>query len=455
MPHTPTSHPAPVRRPALERGRSLLGPALQLIHTGRAPTRSALTAALDVTRATAGAVAGELAALGLVTVDAHPVGTGRGRPSHRLGLAPDGPVVLAAQVHADGLSVALAGLGGVLGEAVYHPLPASTGPERMLGAIAAAGAELIRAERRRCLGAALALPNPVRQPEGTALAALHFGWPGGTPVAELFAAAMAEQDLGPRARRPLPTAVANDANLAALAEHRHGAGRDARHLLLVTSGHRGVGGALVVDGRLHTGSAGLALEVGHLTVDPLGRPCPCGNRGCLNVETDPEALLAAAGRTPDPGKPLLDQARELARSAVARSAVGGAVSDGDAVPGGSVAGGPRGGGPAAGDAVGAGPAAGDPVARAAVDAVVDRLGLGLAGLANILNPDRIVLSGLHQDLLAAAPQRLPEVVTGHSLWGRCDRVPVVAAQLRHAGLVGAAELAWEPYLTDPQEVAVQ
>ncbi|WP_344444797.1 ROK family protein [Kitasatospora nipponensis] len=390
----------------------MLGPALELIHTGRAPTRSALTAELAVTRATAGAVAAELAALGLVTVDAHPIGTGRGRPSHRLGVAPEGPVVLTAQIHSDGLSLALAGLGGVLGEPVHLPLPARTDPERMLGAIAEAGAALVAGQRRRCLGAALALPNPVREPEGTTPAALHFGWPGSTPVAALFAEAMAGVDLGQRARRPLPTAVANDANLVALAEHRHGAGRAARRLLLVTSGHRGVGGALVVDGHLHTGSAGLALEVGHLTVDPLGRPCPCGNRGCLNVETDPEALLAAAGRTPDPRRPLLEQARELAESA-----------------------------------------AHDPVARTAVDKVVDLLGMGLAGLANILNPDRIVLGRLHQDLLAAAPERLPEVVTRRSLWGRCDQVPIVAAELCHAGLIGAGELAWAPYLANPQAVA--
>lgn len=335
-------------------------------------------------------------------------------------------MVLAAQLHADGFSVALAGLGGSLGEPVAHPLPARTDPVSLFGAIADAGAGLIRADRRRCLGAALALPNPVRLPQGTAPAALTFGWPGDTPAAALFADAMAAQDLGPRTRRPLPTAVANDANLVALAEHRHGAGRDARHLLLVTSGHRGVGGALVVDGRLHTGSAGLALEVGHLTVDPLGRPCPCGNRGCLNVETDPAALLAAAGRASDPAGQLLDpagqlldpagqlldQARELARSAGR-----------------------------------------DPVARAAVDQVVDRLGLGLAGLANILNPDRIVLGGLHRDLLAAAPERLPEAVIRHSLWGRCDQVPIVASALAHGGLVGAAELAWEPYLANPQLVA--
>ncbi|MGF1430469.1 ROK family protein [Kitasatospora sp. LaBMicrA B282] len=409
MPQTQTTRRLP------DRGRSLLGPALELIHTGRAPTRSALTAALQVTRATAGAVAGELAALGLVTVDQHPIGGTRGRPSHRLGPAPDGPVVLAAQVHADGLAVALAGLGGVLGAPVRLPLPAHTDPGSMLAAVAEAGAALVRADRRRCLGAALALPNPVREPDGTAPAALTFGWPGDTPAAALFAEALAAQDLGPRARHPLPSAVANDANLVALAEHRHGAGRDARHLLLVTSGHRGVGGALVVDGRLHTGSAGLALEVGHLTVDPQGRRCPCGNRGCLNVETDPAALLAAAGQDPDPARPLLDQARALARAAAVEPV--------------------------------------DPVARAAVDQVADRLGHGLAALANILNPDRIVLGGLHLDLLAAAPELLPAVVARRSLWGRCDQVPIVPAHLAHAGLVGAGELAWGPYLAEPQLVA--
>ncbi|BAJ27486.1 MULTISPECIES: ROK family protein [Kitasatospora] len=410
-------HPAPPtgpfkpshRRAAPDRGRTLLGPALRLIHTGQAPTRSALTGALDVTRATAGAVTGELEALGLITVDSRPAGGGRGRPSHRLALADPGPAVIAAQLHADGVSVALAGLGGRLHDPVHLPLPADTGPAALLRTAAEAGARLARAGRRRVLGAALALPNPVTEPDGTVPSSLHFAWPPGTPVDALYAAETARADPGPRARAPLPTAVANDANLAALAEHRHGAGRGARHLLLVTSGHRGVGGALVVDGRLHTGSSGLALEVGHLTVDPLGRPCACGNRGCLNAETDTDALFAAAGRRPDPDRPLLPQARALAR---------------------------------------------DPHAADAVARVVDRLGLGLAGLANILNPDRIVLSGLHLDLLAAAPDRLAAVVADRCLWGRSGRIPIVPAQVAHAGLVGAAELAWEPYLDDPQAVAV-
>ncbi|MFJ6215960.1 ROK family protein [Streptomyces sp. NPDC092296] len=405
--------PGPPRRaarPAPDRGRTLLGPALALIHTGQAPTRSALTGALAVTRATAGAVAAELAALGLVTVDSRPAGGGRGRPSHRLAVDPAGPVVLAAQIHADGFTVALAGLGGTVGEPVDLPLPHPGDPGRVLRAVAEAGARLVAASPRRCLGAGLAVPTPVTEPDGTAPAAMYLDWPSGAPVAELFAARLARA--APTPYGPLPARVANDANLAALAEHRHGAGCGARHLLYVTSGHRGVGGALVVDGRLYTGSAGLALEVGQLLVAPGGRRCPCGRRGCLNVEADPPALLAAAGLPPDTGEPLLERARTVTRAA-----------------------------------------AHDPAARAAVDLVADRLGIGLAGLVDILNPDRVVLGGLHQDLLAAAPERLPEALARRSLWGRSGSIPVLAAALDRPDLTGAAELAWQPYLDDPLSAA--
>jgi len=167
----------------------------------------------------------------------------------------------------------------------------------------------------------------------------------------------------------------------------------------------------VVDGRLHTGSAGLALEVGQLTVDPDGRRCPCGNRGCLDVEADPPALLAAAGRESD-GRSMLDQGRRVFADA----------------------------------------AAGDDRALAAVDHVAYRLGLGVAGVINILNPDRVVLGAFHSALLAAAPERLPSVVAHRSHWGRCGEIEILPAALERPELAGAAELAWAPVLADPLEV---
>ncbi|MGH3309422.1 MAG: ROK family protein, partial [Streptomyces sp.] len=287
----------PTRTTRLERGRTALGPALELVHTGRAPTRAVLTAELGVTRATAGAVAAELETLGLITVDSRPgaaAGT-QGRPSHRLAVNPDGPVVLAAQVHADGFRAALVGLGGHLVATAPGCGTVTADPAHVLREVVEVGAGLLRETGRRCVGAGLAVPSSVAEPDGTALNPLHLAWEAGAPVREIFTRSLADARIpGPSGQTTAIGYAANDLNLAALAEHRHGAGRGAQHLLVVGTGHRGVGGALVLEGRLHTGSSGLALEVGHLTVDPGGRPCHCGSRGCLDVETDPLAFLEAA-----------------------------------------------------------------------------------------------------------------------------------------------------------------
>ncbi|MCP9210540.1 ROK family protein [Streptomyces sp. NEAU-Y11] len=397
-------------RTRLERGRSALGPALELVHTGRAPTRAVLTAELGVTRATAGAVAAELEALGLIQVDSRPLGSAgaQGRPSHRLGIAPRGPVALAAQVHADGFRAALVGLGGQLVATAPGCMTVPADPAHVIDAVVEAGAELLRESGRRCVGAGLAVPSAVAEPEGTALNPLHVAWPAGAPVHELFTRGLAAAGVTNPVGEPVEGLAGNDVNLAALAEHRHGAGRGSAHLLCVATGHRGVGGALVLDGRLHTGSAGLALEVGHLTVNPEGRPCHCGSRGCLDIEADPLAFLTAAGRDPGPEVSLLQQARELLRDEYA-----------------------------------------DPSVRAASDLLIDRLGLGLAGLVNILNPDRIILGGLHRELLEADPERLRSVVAERSLWGRSGGVPILPCTLDHNSLVGAAELAWQRVLDDP------
>jgi predicted NBD/HSP70 family sugar kinase len=397
-------------RTRLERGRGALGPALGLVHTGRAPTRALLTAELGVTRATAGAVAAELEALGLIRVDTRPTGPSgaQGRPSHRLEVAPEGPVVLAAQVHADGFRAALVGLGGETVATAPGSMTVPADPAHVLGEVVAAGAELLRAHGRVCVGAGLAVPSAVAEPEGTALNPLHLAWPAGAPVRRVFTEQVAKAGITGPTGRPVPCFVGNDVNVSALAEHRHGAGRGAQHLLVVASGHRGVGGALVLDGRLHTGSSGLALEVGHLTVRPDGRPCHCGARGCLDVEADPLAFLEAAGRPAGPEVSLLEQSRDLLRTEY-----------------------------------------GDPAVRDAAHTLIDRLGAGLAGLVNVLNPDRILLGGLHGHLLDADPDRLRAVVADRSLWGRSGSVPLLACELKHNGLVGAAELAWQPVLDDP------
>jgi predicted NBD/HSP70 family sugar kinase len=377
-----------------------------------------------------------------------PGGGAPGRPSHRLAIDPAGPVVLAAQVHAEGWQVALVGLGSRVVAIGQGPGPMG-GPVRVLRAVAEAGAGLLRASGRTCVGAGLAIASSVSEPDGTAVNPFYLGWPAGTPVRELFAeqvrlagitapdtrtqAAASPRSKGARgpqapsqggsgATSPLalpapllahaaapPCFAANDINLAALVEYRHGAGRDARHLLVVATGHRGVGSALVLNGELYAGSSGLGMEAGHVTVRPEGRPCRCGSRGCLDVETDPVAFLEAAGRDPDPAAPILDQAIALLHDEYVT----------------------------------------DPAVPAAADALIDRLGLGLAGLVNVLNPDRVLLGGLHRYLLEVSPERLAATVTSHSLARRGGPAPLVPCALDSGPLLGAAELAWQPVLDDP------
>jgi predicted NBD/HSP70 family sugar kinase len=387
---------------------TLPGVALTLIHTGRAATRSALTTQLGVTRATVGAITGELRDLGLIEVDAGPGGGQQGRPSHRLLPDPAGPVALAAQVHPDGFAVALVGLGGavVARHAANGPAPAD--PVRALAPVAGAAAGLLGASGRRCVGAAVAVPTAVTRPDGRAVRALYVGWPDGAPVRDLFAAELARRGVRDPHGGPVSCDAVNDVNALALAEHRHGAGRDATHLLVVSAERRGVGGALVQRGALYTGSTGLAMEAGHVSVDPDGRPCLCGNRGCLSVEADAERFLDEAGRRRSPDVPFLEEAVAVLRADYA-----------------------------------------DPRVRAAADVIAARLGLGLAGLINVVNPDRVLLGGMYRDLLSVAPGQLREAVARRSPWGHGAAVPVEGCVLDDAGLIGAAEAAWQPVLDNP------
>jgi predicted NBD/HSP70 family sugar kinase len=400
---------------------TLPGTALALIHTGRAPTRSALTARLGVTRATIGAITSELRDLRLIQVEAAAGGGQQGRPSHRLLPDPDGPVALAAELHTGGFEVALVGLGATIVARLSRDLPVPADPEQALAPVSEAAAALLRRSGRRCVGAAIALPAAVTEPAGAIVGALYFGWPDGAKIRDIFTAQLAEHGVtGPHGeplnrwvhddtRAPRACRAVNDVNAVALAEHRHGAGRDAAHLLVVAATRRGVGSALVLGGALYTGSTGLAMEAGHVSIDPQGRPCPCGSRGCLNVETDADRFLDAAGYDPGPEAEPLDAAIAL-------------LTGGHAT---------------------------DARVRGAVSTLVDRLGLGLASLVNVVNPDRVLLGGLHKHLLCAAPEQLRDAVAARSPWGRGAAVPITGCALDDAALIGAAELAWQPVLDNP------
>ncbi len=338
----------------------------------------------------------------LILVETRPRPAGEaGRPSHLLSLHPDGPVVVAVQLRSDSYRVAVVGLGGELVSSSVAPLPQPSTPERVLRRIAKDAAAAAASCPRSCLGVGVAVPSAVSRVDQHALAALYLRWPSAVPVRTMLTQLLGDE---------IPVHVGNDANLAALAEYRHGAGAGASDMLFVTTGQRGVGGGLVVGGRLYTGSAGYALELGHLTVDPNGRSCHCGNRGCLDVEADSQALVEAGGTA---------LAEDEDVEAAARDVVGRARAD--------------------------------PRASAAVARVADRLAVGLAGLANLFNPDRIVLGGLHADLLRAGPDRMADALRRRSLLSVASEVPLCPGSLADDAIIlGAGELALQPLLDQPR-----
>jgi glucokinase len=158
----------------------------------------------------------------------------------------------------------------------------------------------------------------------------------------------------------VPVLLDNDANAAALGEHRHGAGRGYTHLVYLTIS-TGIGGGVIVDGRLLHGVCDGAGEVGHMTILPDGPVCGCGGRGCL------EALCSGTG--------LAQRARERLGA--------GALSSLSSLSSNEVTGG----------AVAEAARAGDAVAAAVWDAMIDYLAIGVGNLFNLLAPEAVVIGG--------------------------------------------------------------
>lgn len=209
----------------------------------------------------------------------------------------------------------------------------------------------------------------------------------------------------------LPVLVENDANAAAWAEHRFGAGRGIDDMLMVTVG-TGIGGGVVAGGRLYRGSRGFAAEFGHIPISIGGPQCACGNAGCLEAWASGTAL----------GRLAQERSAGRAGSEVLKLAAG----DPEKITGAMV-----------------GQAAGirDPYALELLAELGTRLGVGLAGLARAFDPEMIVVGGGVSEegeaLLGPARTEL-----GRRFAGQVSPPKLISAALGNdAGVVGAAHLA--------------
>lgn len=310
-------------------------------------------------------------------------------PVLTVGVDVGGTSVRAGVVDADGSVI----------DAVATPTP---GSDATLEA-AIAGLVNTLADRHEIGAVGLALAGFITPDLRGVRFAPHLSWRD-APVADRISA-----------RIGLPVVVEHDANAAALAERHFGAAAGAATTVFVAIG-TGIGSALLVDGELYRGAFGVAPELGHLRVVPDGRPCPCGKSGCWERYCSGTALATTAVE-------LL--ARDPGRSPALRRLV---ASD----PGGMT-----------GRRVAAAAAQGDPVAEAAMADLALWLGEGLALVADVFDPELVVIGG---GVSASAPLFLDEArehyaatVTGGP---RRPLARIRTAQLGEAAaVVGAAQLA--------------
>ncbi len=392
---------------------------LRMLATQGPRSRASVAAATGLTRATVSSLTSELIELGLVRELGPDAGRRRGRPATLLELDGSQVVTIGVELNVGFIAVLGRDLGGrqVYDRRVVVDTDAS-GDEhlRIDGVIKALSGELVDAicgiehHGRRVVGITVAVPGVVDVDRGEVRIAPNLGWQHVPILARLRPSVTPRIELG----------LENESNLGAVAELRAG-GRSGTANLVYVLAERGVGGGIVVNGNLLRGASGAAGEIGHMTVQPVGgERCGCGSLGCWETLIGLPAVLRrtlperADALLADHSLDLQDQVAYVASAA----------------------------------------RAGDPVALAGLRDVAEWVGLGIANLIDVFDPEAVVLAGTLHDLgelilddVVAAVERssLPDALH------HC-RIEVSTLGFSAAALGGAIHAA-ERLFSDPTLVA--
>ncbi|MFL6007091.1 MAG: ROK family protein [Gaiellaceae bacterium] len=317
------------------------------------------------------------------------------------GASPPAPeVALGLDIGGTKLAAGVVDASGSVHSFAVEPSLGEEGPEAVLARLLDLGSRAVAESGvpwAEIASVGIGCGGPIDDVRGVVLSPPHLpGW------VDVPVTALAQDAYGRQA------VLENDATAAAAAEHRYGAGRGTRNMVYLTIS-TGVGGGIVIDGRLYRGSLGNGGEFGHVTIDCAGRPCHgCGRLGCL------EAYVS--------GTSIAQRARE-------------ALADGreSALPA----------EPTAAD-VAAAAQAGDPLAREIWDEATTALGCGLTSIVNVLEPELVVLGGgvTRSGDLLLEPVREAVRTTAMSPAGRAAGI-VLSGLGDRVGVVGAAAIAFE------------
>ena len=241
-------------------------------------------------------------------------------------------------------------------------------------------------ERKSVIGAGIGIPGPVDRARGRVDSATILpGWTDLRIASEM------------RDRLAMPVEIENDANLGALAELTWGAGRECSNFAYIKVA-TGIGAGLVIDGRLLRGASGTAGEIGHTTLDESGALCYCGNRGCLETVASGPAIIELVGLI-NGEVPTLSRIVELA-------------------------------------------VAGDLRCHRAIADAGHEIGVAIAGLCNLINPERVIVGGLLSRTGEVLLHPMRESIRRHAVQAAAETLDVrPAVFVERAELLGSLALA--------------
>jgi predicted NBD/HSP70 family sugar kinase len=393
-----------LRRTEPDGPRPLADAVLRLIWQERRISRADIARRADLSRSTVSEIVNEILPIGLVAA----VGEGPSRGGRRpilLEFRDDACCILGVEMGATHVAVVLTDLRGhvLSSQTVEHPVRSDPpGTRKVIAELCRASLAAGANRRRPLIGIGVAVACPVDPSEPSRLSRLVLpAWEGGLGLEELAR------------KHGVPLLVDNDANLGALAEHWWGAGRGVADLAYIKVG-TGIGSGHVIGGEIYRGATGFAGEIGHIAIDPRGKPCMCGLHGCLVTLIGAAALEARA----------VELIGEFPQSKLAdRHSTVLEIEDAAL--------------------------AGDTLALQVVREAAEHLGIVVAGLLNLLNPSLVVLGGSLARLGDLVLRPLRETVAKRTLVSS-----VAAAEIRSSDLgqqsiaIGAATLVLKAALAD-------
>lgn len=385
---------------------------MNILRTQAPISRAALAQASGLNKATVSDLVFDLMERGFIR-EVGMKSSGTGRPATLLTLHPAAGFIVSCEIAVDFIEVLVTDFGPEVVWQIKERISPEQGQQAILErtlALLFQAIERGQAAATSLFGVAIGVPGMVDSDSGTLLFAPNLGWDN----VELL-------DFFEKANFGAPVFIDNEANLAALGEHYFGAARGYDNVLYL-SGNIGLGGGVVRDGRLCRGVSGVASEFGHMTMNPDGELCNCGNRGCWETQVSQKALYRYVDEFISAGKK--STLEQTSGSYSVETIVDAARM-------------------------------GDEAAILALEKTGRHLGIGIASLLNALNPELVVLGGM---LSLAADFLLPVVeneIQNRALrWNRESARVVRAAHGSDACVKGGIAVVYQSVLLQANPLAI-